>query len=630
MKRYRDWTLNAKVIVPVGVALLLVAGVAAVFTYQQRMQQVRGQAAKMAHSLALQIAEDRSYYTKNVVTKLKNDGLEVKPGDSRFHGEKGGIPLPATFVKEITEAINQKGYYKADLISPWPINKAKGPRSDFEREALAALVKDAKEPRHSVVADGGQARLVYVTADVAGAQGCVSCHNAHPESPKKDFKLGDLMGALVVEIPLTAEFAAAKADAAWMIGGILVVMAGILAMLFALLRRFVQRPVAAITPLFEEMAQGGGDLTVRLRVAGRDEIGQLSTWFNRFMDKLQDIMRRVSESTQHVTGVSHQLSAASSQLSGGAQEQASSLEETAASLEEITGTVKQNADNARQANQLAAGSRDVAEKGGQVVASAVASMGEINKASKKIADIITTIDEIAFQTNLLALNAAVEAARAGEQGRGFAVVASEVRNLAQRSATAAKEIKGLIQDSVQKVEAGSELVNKSGETLSEIVGSVKRVTDIIAEIAAASQEQSTGIDQVNRAVTQMDQVTQSNAAQTEELSSTAQMLASQAEQLQALVAGFKLGEERSLAREASGRPAPTVPSSKPRPVSTPARSGSTTALVHSTATRPAPAEPAMASAHATNGHTTNGHATNGHAKNGHAAPHAADDGFEEF
>ena len=169
-------------------------------------------------------------------------------------------------------------------------------------------------------------------------------------------------------------------------------------------------------------------------------------------------------------------------------------------------------------------------------------MKEINQSSRKIADIITTIDEIAFQTNLLALNAAVEAARAGEQGRGFAVVASEVRNLAQRSATAAKEIKGLIQDSVAKVEAGSELVNRSGETLTEIVGSVKRVTDIIAEIAAASQEQTTGIDQVNRAVTQMDQVTQSNAAQTEELSSTAQALAGQAGELQALVGRFKLGD----------------------------------------------------------------------------------------
>jgi methyl-accepting chemotaxis protein len=208
----------------------------------------------------------------------------------------------------------------------------------------------------------------------------------------------------------------------------------------------------------------------------------------------------------------------------------------------------------RQANALAEASRTAAERGGAVVHDAVVAMGEINRSSKRIADIITTIDEIAFQTNLLALNAAVEAARAGEQGRGFAVVAAEVRNLAQRSATAAKEIKGLIQDSVGKVEVGSELVNKSGATLQEIVGSVKRVTDVIGEIAAASREQATGVDQVNQAVTQMDRVVQANAAQTEEMSSTAQALAAQAGRLQELVGRFKVAE----AYPATGAPATRV------------------------------------------------------------------------
>jgi methyl-accepting chemotaxis protein len=205
--------------------------------------------------------------------------------------------------------------------------------------------------------------------------------------------------------------------------------------------------------------------------------------------------------------------------------------------------VKQNSDSAQQARQLASGSKEVAEKGGSVVGSAVEAMSEINASSKKIAEIITAIDEIAFQTNLLALNAAVEAARAGEQGRGFAVVAAEVRNLAQRSASAAKEIKALIQDSVKKVDAGTELVNRSGATLGEIVNSVKRVTDIVTEIAAASREQSTGIDQVNKAVTQMDSVTQRNASQTEEMSATAQTLTEQAGQLRDLVSRFKLGND---------------------------------------------------------------------------------------
>jgi methyl-accepting chemotaxis protein len=237
-------------------------------------------------------------------------------------------------------------------------------------------------------------------------------------------------------------------------------------------------------------------------------------------------------------------------------------------LEEITGTVKQNAENARQANELAMNSRDVAQMGGEVVTAAVQAMTEITKSSKKIADIITAIDEIAFQTNLLALNAAVEAARAGEQGRGFAVVAAEVRNLAQRSAGAAKEIKDLIGDSVAKVESGSELVNRSGQTLGEITKSVKRVADIIGEIAAASQEQSSGIDQVNRAVTQMDQVVQSNTAQTEELTSTAQSLTAQADQLKALVARFKLADEPERAPRATtsvhAAPAVKAVTGKPR------------------------------------------------------------------
>jgi methyl-accepting chemotaxis protein len=291
----------------------------------------------------------------------------------------------------------------------------------------------------------------------------------------------------------------------------------------------------------------------------------LARWFGR---ALVD----VSEIADAVASASQQLAAASEELASGAQEQASSLEETASSLEEITGTIQQNADNAQQAKQLAGTSHNVAAKGGEVVSLAVQSMGEINASSRKIADIITTIDEIAFQTNLLALNAAVEAARAGEQGRGFAVVAGEVRNLAQRSAGAAKEIKSLIQDSVGKVEAGTKLVNQSGETLNEIVTSVKRVTDIVTEIAAASREQATGIEQVNKAVTQMDQVTQGNASQTEELSGTAEGLSGQAAQLQALVAQFNLVKKNRRSEAVPSAPVRRAAQAK-RPVATAKKPG---------------------------------------------------------
>jgi methyl-accepting chemotaxis protein len=336
------------------------------------------------------------------------------------------------------------------------------------------------------------------------------------------------------------------------------VLLGVSAGYFIALR--IKTSIAKVLALVS--AASAGDLTVRVEFKSKDELGLMGRALNDFLEQLNRSIRQVAESSESVAHASKQLSAASDHMSAGSQQQASSLEETAASLEEITGTVKQNADNAKQANQLAVGSRDIAEHGGDVVASAVEAMAEINQSSKKIADIITTIDEIAFQTNLLALNAAVEAARAGEQGRGFAVVAAEVRNLAQRSATAAKEIKALIEDSVGKVESGSELVNKSGQTLSEIVTSVKRVTDIIGDIAAASQEQSSGIDQVNRAVTQMDHVVQSNAAQTEELSSTARSLRGQAQQLQVLVAKFKLKHDDSRSH-ATYQAAP-MPALEPR------------------------------------------------------------------
>jgi len=340
--------------------------------------------------------------------------------------------------------------------------------------------------------------------------------------------------------------------------------------IFFLVRRQVSRPIARLVALAKDIAEGEGDLTKRLEVANRDEIGELASWFNTFLEKMHSLVSKVQTTAVAVAAASRQVSDGAARLSGGSQHQASSLEETAASLEEITGTVKQTADNAKQANQLALSSRETAEKGGEVVTSAVGAMEEITESSKKIADIITTIDEIAFQTNLLALNAAVEAARAGEQGRGFAVVATEVRSLAQRSATAAKEIKALIQDSVAKVESGSALVINSGRTLKEIVASVKRVTDIIGEIAAASQEQSSGIDQVNKAVTQMDHVVQANAAQTGEMSATASALAGQGAELQSLVARFKLGDANAAECAAAGalktNPVFTEPSFFPAPL----------------------------------------------------------------
>ena len=313
--------------------------------------------------------------------------------------------------------------------------------------------------------------------------------------------------------------------------------------------RAISHPVDKAVRVAKSVASG--DLTQRIEVHTRDETGQLMAALKDMNANLVAMVRKVHVGTDEIASASTQIASRNLDLSSRTEQQASSLEQTAASMEELTSTVKQNADNASQANQLAQSASDVAVKGGQVVAQVVTTMGSINESSMKIVDIIGVIDSIAFQTNILALNAAVEAARAGEQGRGFAVVASEVRHLAQRSAAAAKEIKTLIGDSVEKVHSGSRLVDEAGTTMAEIVERVRRVTDIMSEITTASQEQTLGIEQVNQAISLMDQATQQNALQVEEAAEVAELLRGQAQALAHAVSAFKLdGGETAAATPA--------------------------------------------------------------------------------
>ncbi|MGD9849792.1 MAG: methyl-accepting chemotaxis protein [Nitrospirales bacterium] len=495
---------------------------------QQLQADLERVLADQALIVQKQIEVTRAYVTKEFVVKAKAAGMKT----SIEHSEPDAIPFPATFTRETAEQLAEEGVYNARVISSSPLNPKNAPQDAFEKEALAALATGEKE-FSKIDTVNGKMMFRRATQDLASVKACVGCHEGK--------QVGDMLGAVSVQIPMDAPTAQLQRNLSNMYWGILAVGVLMMALLYVLISKLVVRPMKSLEAMAEQARDG--DLTARTTVQNQDEIGRTCESFNAMFDRVGEVMHSVKTAVSGITTGTSEINAGTSDLAERTSAQAGALEETSASMEEMTSTIKQNADNAKQANQLAVAAREVAEKGGAVTDKAVEAMDEINRSSKKIADIINVIDEIAFQTNLLALNAAVEAARAGEQGRGFAVVASEVRNLAQRSATAAKEIKSLINESVQKVGDGSELVNRSGQTLEEIVNSVKRVTDIIAEISAASQEQAAGIDQVNKAVMQMDQGTQQNAALVEQATSASQSMAQQAKDLLKQVEFFKVRAE---------------------------------------------------------------------------------------
>jgi len=353
-------------------------------------------------------------------------------------------------------------------------------------------------------------------------------------------KVGQLTWALLVEIDEVEAFAAVT-ELKWWLGIIILVSLAVIIGIALLITQNIKRPLGHLVEISQIIA--AGNLNNDIVVTGKDEMAQLLQAFADMQAKLHTVVMTIQRAAGIVNTSAEEIAQSNVSLSQRTEQQAASLEETAASMEEMTSSVQQNADNANTAKQLASSAKDLASKGGEVVGTAINAMTGINTSSRKVTEIIGVIDEIAFQTNLLALNAAVEAARAGEQGRGFAVVASEVRNLAQRSAAAAKEIKGLIQDSVTKVEEGTQLVNESGKTLAEIVTSVKKVSDIVSEIAAASVEQASGINQVNKVITQMDEMVQQNAAAVEETASASESLKDRAQNLTEQVAFFNVGEQ---------------------------------------------------------------------------------------
>jgi methyl-accepting chemotaxis protein len=611
-------SLSWRLLLPLPIALL----VAIAATWFIVPSIIRGNATADAIRAGEQIAAQfkliRAYYTEHVAGKLIKEGT-FKPSIDHKSNDKA-IPLPATMIHDLSALLAERDT-TINLYSKYPFpNRASRQLDDFQQQAWEFLSRNPDLTFSRNEERNGRQVVRVAVADTMATPACVNCHNSHPQSPKKDWKQGDVRGVLEVVSVIDSQLAAGSSLSKRIVAGAIAIGLALLCITLLTVRSVTgplqklaadmgelasrnngievsgtdrrdeigamaravvvfrdaavekerleregeeqrarveqernrsaesrARAAAEQAQIVHSLANGlkrlaEGDLTFRLQDEFAEAYLQVKQDFNATMDRLQETMSAIATSMREVTNACAEISASTTDLSQRTEEQAASLEETSASMEEMAATVKKNAENAKEANQFAASTREIAGRGGEVVSAAVASMAKIEQSSRKISDIIGVIDEIAFQTNLLALNAAVEAARAGEAGRGFAVVAAEVRSLAQRSSQAAKDIKDLINNSSGQVQEGVELVNRAGAALTEIVESIKKVADIVSEIASASAEQSTGIDQINTALSQMDEVTQQNSTLVEENAASVKTLAELAATMQASVGQFTLGD----------------------------------------------------------------------------------------
>ncbi|MGJ9418018.1 methyl-accepting chemotaxis protein [Massilia sp. CMS3.1] len=525
--------------------------------------RVNSGAASTAQVLAEPLAKERmiSEWYMQVFAAVRRTAAIVKSSD----------PALGPFFKEDAAQTGKRSAELMKQIEPLIV--------DGEEKALFDRITEQRKAYSS-------ARDLAVKAKADGDQELATRildEKFTPTAKAYQESMQQLVALQAAQIATTARTIDERADGSETLLATLAIISVLLgAGLAWLLARSIVRPIREAVALAETVASG--DLTRRIDATSRDETGALLRALRHMNDSLVQIVTEVRGGTDTIAGASGEIAAGNMDLSSRTEQQAASLEETAASMEQLTGTVRQNADNARQANQLAITASNVAIEGGSVVGQVITTMGSINESSRKIVDIIGVIDGIAFQTNILALNAAVEAARAGEQGRGFAVVASEVRNLAQRSAAAAKEIKVLIGDSVDKVDLGAKLVDQAGATMEQVVESIRRVTDIMAEITHATQEQTGGIEQVNRSIGLMDEATQQNAALVEESAAAAGAMQEQAAKLAQVVGVFKLDAGASIAAPAARQAAPTrAIAVRPKPAPRAAKAPVATKAAKSTA-----------------------------------------------
>ncbi|HXA46663.1 MAG TPA: methyl-accepting chemotaxis protein [Burkholderiaceae bacterium] len=523
-----------KLFLPIGGLLILCGVFAMIFLPLLIRSNAEKEAIAAGQDTLKQFKILRGYYTENVIAKLVAKG-DIKPG-ADHKGNPDKVPLPATMILDLSDLLKPEGT-TLKLYSPYPFPNRKDRVLDqFGQDAWTFLHEhpDQMFARSEVIA--GTPVMRVAVADKMSAQGCVNCHNSNPTSPKTDWKLNDVRG--VLEIDLDKQIASGQRIVTPILGAIFLTIVLIAGFLRYVYQRSIAGPLKYAVDGAQRVAEG--DFSKHIDSKSSDEIGSLLTSLQAMQQHLSSTLRLIRDDAASVSAASHQIAAGNAEFSNQTEQQASNLQETASSMEELTSTVKQNTESVNQANRLAAAAHDIAANGGEVVGQVINTMASINESAKKIADITSVIDGIAFQTNILALNAAVEAARAGEQGRGFAVVAAEVRNLAQRSAAAAKEIKAIIGESVEKVDRGSQLAAQSGQTMTDIVASVRRVTDIMNEIANASGEQSSGIEQVSQAIIQIDDATQKNAALVEEIASAAEAMQEKAGNLEKAVQKFNL------------------------------------------------------------------------------------------